>query len=417
MSTRAYRSTSTLLESNKSGGEKSMTTELRELMEPLRQRVLRQPEGGLNHSYLIPSGYYDQMWDWDAFFMGCHFSEEGHSEHLKNWVLNVLDHVDEDGYVSGCITPKGPRRIFGPFSTKPFLSQGAWIASRELGDTDWLRDRFDTLTRVIDYRIRVQRDSDSGLFFWMNGMQSGADNNPALNYFQDDNRSFLACDISTFQMQESRAHARLAETLGFDDQAARWNRHADELRTAIREHLWCARDHMFYNLDRESGQLYRRVSYSSFMPLIAKVADPDDGREMIRRYLLNEEHLKAPFGLRSLSKQDPDYNNKNIINPYSNWQGPVWPITNYLYSIALHHYGFDEANQWLATTLGELLIKDIRTFGTMHENYHADTGEPLAPAKKHRGPDGNIVGFVSWNLCIQNLLQGVEENRWMLLEI
>ncbi|MEM9236127.1 MAG: hypothetical protein AAGB14_05060, partial [Verrucomicrobiota bacterium] len=75
MSTRAYRSTSTLLESNKSGGEKSMTTELRELMEPLRQRVIRQPEGGLNHSYLIPSGYYDQMWDWDAFFMGCHFSE------------------------------------------------------------------------------------------------------------------------------------------------------------------------------------------------------------------------------------------------------------------------------------------------------------------------------------------------------
>ncbi len=32
--------------------------------------------------------------------------------------------------------------------------------------------------------------------------------------------------------------------------------------------------------------------------------------------------MLAPYGLRSLSKQDPDYNNAAIIVPYSNWQGP-----------------------------------------------------------------------------------------------
>ena len=69
-----------------------------------------------------------------------------------------------------------------------------------------------------------------------------------------------------------------------------------------------------------------------------------------------------------------DYNNKNVIVPFSNWQGPVWPIANYLYSLALKHYGFDNEVKWLAFTLGKLLAHDIDKWGSMHENYHADTG-------------------------------------------
>jgi alpha,alpha-trehalase len=53
----------------------------------------------------------------------------------------------------------------------------------------------------------------------------------------------------------------------------------------------------------------------------------------------------------------------------------------------------------------------------MHENYHADTGIPLAPAANHVDKNGKFVGFISWNLCVQNMLVGVVENKWMLLEI
>ena len=53
----------------------------------------------------------------------------------------------------------------------------------------------------------------------------------------------------------------------------------------------------------------------------------------------------------------------------------------------------------------------------MHENYHADTGAPLAPAASYVDEQGKFVGFISWNLCIQNVLAGVVEDEWMLLEI
>jgi hypothetical protein len=143
-------------------------------------------------------------------------------------------------------------------------------------------------------------------------MQPVADKNPALNYFTDDKRSFLACDASTFQLREFH---------------------------------------------------------------------------------------------------------ENIINPFSNRQGPVWPIANCLYSIALKNYGFDHENEWLAATVGSMLLADVRRCGTMHEDYNADTAAPLTPSDDHTNPDGSIVGFMSWNLCIHNLLEGVTEQEWMLLDL
>jgi len=67
--------------------------------------------------------------------------------------------------------------------------------------------------------------------------------------------------------------------------------------------------------------------------------------------------------------------------------------------------------------LGNLLIKDINEWGSMHENYNADTGAPLAPSADHVDENGKFVGFISWNLCVQNILEGVVENKWMLLEL
>ena len=41
--------------------------------EMLRPKVIQAPEGYLKYPYLIPAGFYKQMWDWDGFFMGNFF--------------------------------------------------------------------------------------------------------------------------------------------------------------------------------------------------------------------------------------------------------------------------------------------------------------------------------------------------------
>ena len=389
-----------------------------EVYDNLRPKVIQAPEGYLKYPYLIPAGFYKQMWDWDGFFMGNHFISQNQPEYMKYWALNLLEGVDSVGYVSGCATTKGPRPIFGKFSMKPFLSQGVFLAAQKMNDFSWIEEHYQTLMRVLDYRDETQFDTIFGLYYWDNAMQSGADNNPALNYFwKEDHRSFLACDASTFQLRELIAQARIAEKLGHKSDAKMLLEKAENLKDAINKYLWSDDDKMYYNVDRETGAFYKRVSYSSFVPLMQKLASEENGKAMIEKYLISPDHMKAAFGLRSLSLQDPDYNNKNIIVPFSNWQGPVWPIANYIYSIGLKNYGFDQELEWLAFTLGSLMLQDYENCGSLHENYHADTGMPLAPDASHVDKEGKFIGFISWNLCVQNILDGVVNDDWMLLEI
>ena len=391
--------------------------ELSAQYDTLRLQVVREPAGYLKYPYLIPAGFYSQLWDWDAFFMANHFISRNQPEYMKYWAMTYLDGIDEEGYVSGGMTINGQRKLFGKFAMKPFLAQGVYQYSRYANDFTWIEPYYERLGRIFKYRKETQLDSLRGLYYWEIAMQSGADNNPAMNYFKEDTRSYDCADACAFQYGELKAMAVVAAHLGKAEDAAFYKKEAEELKANVNKWLWNEEDQVYYNVDRVTGDQYKRISYSSFVPLMYKMAPEVKGKAMIEKHLLNPEVMKSSYGFRTLSKQDCDYNNKNIIVPFSNWQGPVWPIANYIYSIGLKYYGFEKELTWLAGTMGKLLTEDIRKYGTMHENYHADTGAPLAPDQNHVDKDGKFVGFISWNLCFQNVMEGVLYDKWMLLDI
>lgn len=373
--------------------------------EKIYHKVIQPAEGYLQYPYLIPAGFYKQTWDWDGFFMGCWFIQKGKPEYMKYWALNFLAGVEDNGYVVGCMTIKGPRKMHGSFAMKPFLSQGVARACEALGDYEWVRPYYDKLVKVLAYRDSVQLDPEYNLYFWENAFQSGADNNPALNYFAQDGRSYLATDCSIMQMQEFRSQAAIARALGYEEDAALYAAKAEAVSEAVNEYLWCEEDKIYYNMDRELKTLYKRVSYSSFWPLAVGLASEKDGREMIRRYLLSEEHMLSPYGLRSLSRSDPEFNNRNIIRPFSNWQGPVWAPATCVYVEAMDIYGFKKEQLDVLVPLAKLMLDDVYTHETMHENYHSETGEGLAPATTKVDENGKFIGFISWNLCVESLLE------------
>jgi alpha,alpha-trehalase len=180
--------------------------------------------------------------------------------------------------------------------------------------------------------------------------------------------------------------------------------------------LWFPDENSFFNVRRNNGQPVLRVTYSNFVPLFQGILPQEEGHAMIKRYLLAPEHMQAKFGLRSLSAQDPSYNNECIIIPYSNWQGPIWINANYMYVVALNRYGFQDDAGEIAKELAPVLLKDIRANHSMHECYHADTGEPLAPTAA-QSPNGIFTGFVGWNMLEQNMLEGALTGKWMMLEL
>lgn len=385
----------------------------------LRKEVVREPQGCLKYPYLIPAGFYQNLWDWDAFFMANHFISRGEPQYMKDWVQLYADLADETGYISGSLTPEGPRPMYSKYAPmKPLLAQGAYHYSVAAGDFGWIAPHYEAIKRVVNYQREKRFDSKYGLYFWEIAMFSGADNNPALNYWDGDTRSYLCTDASAFMYGEMLSLAVIARELGHNAESEQFAAEAKAIKENLNKYCWNEKDQCYYNVDRETGDHYPRVSYSSFVPLMYKMAPETAGRTTLQRYMLNSEAMRSDYGFRSLSKADPEYNNKNIIKPFSNWQGPIWGITNYIYSIALKHYGFEQEIAWMAGAVGQLIVKDLRDFGTMHETYHAETGEPLAPSSfKYKTADGRIQGFVSWNLCMQNVLEGVLQDKWMLLEI
>ena len=372
----------------------------------LAPQTIRPANGYIKHPYLIPAGYYPQMWDWDGFFIGLHWANQdpADAKYLRDWVLSFASSADKDGYVAGCITPKGPRPLFGKFAMKPFLAQGALVASQQLHDYNWLRPVWPAMRRIVEYRRRTQFDAKWGLWFWDNAMQSGADNSPALTNDPGDRSAILAVDASVWAMREYAAMAVLADHLGYTDAARTYGKLARETRNAIIARLWSPQDALFFNRRRDTGAWIRVIGWTSFLPLVDGLLPPADARRMIRSHLLNPGEMRSPYGFRSLSKSDPAYNNEAIIDPYSNWRGPVWINANFLDWIALRRYGFVTESHSLAVTLAEMLHRDIAKWGSMHEDYSAETGEGLAPTPA-QSPGGHFAGFVGWNLLAEDMLQ------------
>lgn len=301
-----------------------LLAQFRAQLENLEPQVIRPAEGLLQHDFCVPGGYYNELWDWDGFFIAVHLAGRGQygPRYLQSWALNFLDAADPTGYVPGCITPQGPETGHRSFQMKPFLAQGVELAGRLFGDDTWSSHRYDQLCRIATRRESTHRDEVTGLFVWDTAVQSGADNNPALSNDPAERETICACDLNAFQWREYLALSRLADRLGRRKDSQRFAERADILRRAVAMQLWSGPDGTFFNRRRGGGDFCRHITYSNFVPLWAGMVPPDRAETMIDRYLWNEQHLLSPFGLRSLSRQDAAYKQREHHPPVLQLAGP-----------------------------------------------------------------------------------------------
>lgn len=365
---------------------------------PYKASVKKKAGGHLPYDYLVPAGPYQEQWDWDAFFMGVALASEIASEgiYLRNWTLNFLHNARTTGKVAGCLTTKGYDERLNHM--KPFLAQGAYLAGKFLNDYSFLKKHWTKMKKIVLYRQNHLWSKKYDLGVWYDSMESGADNNIAALDFPKS--SVIATDLNAFMYREYLAMAKLAKILGKKKDETYFAKRAETVKKNINTYLWNEEDGIYYNLNSETGEHIRRISYNSFIILFAKTAIPQRAKRMIEKYLLSPQYMKSEYGLRTLSKNDPDYNNANIIKPYSNWQGPVWPIANYLYMQGLLNYGYQKEAVELAQKISDLVLADVKTSGGMHENYDAETGTPLA-----------ADNFVSWNLLVGNMLEEATQKQ------
>lgn len=368
---------------------------VRDFLGSKKYLVKRAAKGFIKHDYLVPGGPYQEQWDWDGHFIGIALSREVPSEaiYLKNWVLNYIEHVQKNGFTPGLLSPEGIDKRLK--HVKPFLAQGASLACWYLKDYSWLKPHWNTLKRSLEFRLKTNMNSKYGLACWYDSMESGADNNPVVLGYK--NNSVIACDLNTYLYSELKAMAELAKVFKFKKDYEYYSKTRNKLKSSIIKYLWNKEDKFFYNINTENSQQIKKLSFSGFMPLYRKILSQNLGRELIQKHILNKKEFWSDFGVRTISKTEPEYNNANIIKPHSNWQGPVWPLVNYFTFKILLNYGFNKEAKDLAFKTAKLLLNDIEFSGGMHENYSAETGEALA-----------APNFVSWNLLVVGMIDKAE---------
>ena len=370
-----------------------LAAEAGEIIGALRGRVLRKANGALPYDYIVPNGVYEEQWDWDAFFVGLHLISIDRTDgiYLRNWCLNFLHHTEPDGQTPGGIRPWAGRdaRLY---HIKPLMGQAAFYASLALDDFGWIGPVWDKMAACVTYRERMMADPATGLVKWWDGLESGADNNVAL--VRRYHNSVAAADVNAFMVLDYRAMAVIAERLGRRADAAAFADRALRLAEAVNARLWDETDGSYYNYDTVERTLLRRDTYSNLVPLWAGLASPERARVLIEKRVLRPDKFWAPHGIRSLAADDPDYNNENVIKPYSNWQGPIWPHANWMILHGLLRYGYKDAAVETAARVTRVCLDDLERNGMMHENYHADSGAPLA------APD-----FISWNLLVAQMIE------------
>ncbi len=112
---------------------------------------------------------------------------------------------------------------------------------------------------------------------------------------------------------------------------------------------------------------------------------------------MSSDHFLRSAGIASVAASEPLYNQakRGLYGRVicSNWQGPMWVLPNALIARALVREKFFKDAQRIAELVVNTLATGLEAKGTLFENYHADTGEPLFAPQ-----------FMSWNsLCLELL--------------
>jgi hypothetical protein len=369
-------------------------TELQHLFEKYQfdKYVVKPPNGILKHPYLVPSGPYFQLFDWDTYFMGVALSrrppiERALATSVEDFLEFVDENADEPGYTPREIAPDGFWAL--PEMCKPFLAQGVVRASLTLSDFQWIAPYYKKLADTIRFWENTRQSPDK-LFRWFNGVESGVDNNPAVSDRPADTTEGV--DLQCYIDREYQAMAIIAAKLGKVSDAKMYRQKAKALAQLAQRKMWSAQDGMFFNIDSRTGHLVRIKEWTDFVPLWAGVATAAQARRTVTSHLLNPKEFWSPHGIRTLAADEPLYNPKSGY-----WRGPVWIISNYLLMHGLMNYGFDKQAVILANETEHLLANDIRQTGGMNECYNPETGAPVAASH-----------FVSWDLLGEHMVREAE---------
>ncbi|MBX9723812.1 MAG: hypothetical protein K2X81_20565, partial [Candidatus Obscuribacterales bacterium] len=322
---------------------------------------VHQPDGMLHYKFVTPSysvkagaddnsglpersrtGHYLQMYDWDSCFFSQAAPRVGIHGLGSDVVANFLSLKDAEGHVPRTVSPQ---RIWDAGDEcKPFLCQ---TLLHQINNEKSEKNNFANFIEDLDCYLQYfqrKRKGEHSLYRWRNVLESGIDDNLTLlsprEAAKDEDESvsqfpdsrLLAVDLSAYLVAEFKAFAEICTKFGRADLAEKYNKNAAETTKALDDHCWDENTGIYCNIDPKDASKVTIRAWTALIPALLGLTRQDRIERIIKTNIMSEEHFLRPAGITSVAASEPLYNNamrgmygRAIV---SNWQGPVWVLTN-----------------------------------------------------------------------------------------
>jgi alpha,alpha-trehalase len=169
----------------------------------------------------------------------------------------------------------------------------------------------------------------------------------------------------------------MAETLGRKDDAQQWLKRADTRKARIQKYLWDPDRRLFFDYDFETGVRSKYEYITTFYPLWAGLATPEQAQELVRNLGIFEQR-----GGLAMSSTDASVQ----------WDYPYgWAPTQIVAIEGLRRYGFNDDANRISYNFLSTIAENFRRDGTIREKYNVVTRSSESGVRA--GYQQNVIGF------------------------
>jgi len=229
--------------------------------------------------------------------------------------------------------------------------------------------------------------------------ESGMDDNPMWDDAHYDTHTYTMdlddVGLNSLYALDAESLAELAAILGKQDDRRALQADYEKVKQLVRDQLWNETDGIYENRFW-NGQFSKRLSPTSFYPMLAGIATPEQAKRMVNEHLLNPREFWGEYVVPTTSRSDPGFADQYY------WRGSIWGPTNYLLYHAIDRYRFDKVALEFASKSYALFMDDWKVNQHNDELYHA-----------WGGSGGGDIHY-TWGalLCLIPLEQFIDENPW-----
>lgn len=353
------------------------------------------------------------LFDWDTYFA----SEMASVDNKALAYLNcyaITHEITEDGFIPnfGCNDnnksrdrsqpPVGSAALLRIFEKYPepeavrelypyFIRWNRWYSEKRTtpeGYMCWGSNKFEPVSDRYWELTGVGDRTGAAL-------ESGLDNSPMYDDMAYDESTEMSCladvGLMGLYIRDCECLIKLAGIAGYENDIPEIESRRDKVENALMN-LWSEEDGIFENLDLITGKLSKRISPTNFYALYSRRVTVEMKTRMMNEHFYNPEEFWGDYIIPSISRNDPGYPDQSY------WRGRIWAPMNYLVYEAMRNAGLDSDAHVLAEKSGELLLKEWREHGHVHENYSGDDGWGCGVGNSDKFYHwGGLLGFIAIN--------------------